>query len=99
MKREATTLRHPNHLRMANNPTEQEAMKMTQLLERAIEAARKLSASEQDAIAALILEELADERRWEEAFAGSQDRLAELAAKVRRDIAEGRVHDIGIGEL
>jgi hypothetical protein len=36
---------------------------MTQLLEQALAEVRKLSAPEQDAIAALILEELADERR------------------------------------
>ena len=72
---------------------------MTQLLERAIGEARKLSPPEQDAIAALILEELDDERRWDEAFAASQDRVAELAAKVRLDLAAGRVLDIGIDEL
>ena len=72
---------------------------MTQLLEQAIGEARKRSASEQDAIAALILEELADERRWEEAFAASQDRLSRLASEVRRDIAASRVRDIGIDEL
>jgi hypothetical protein len=36
---------------------------MTDRLEQAIDEARKLSDSEQNAIAALILEELADERR------------------------------------
>lgn len=72
---------------------------MTQLLEQAIGEARKLSESEQDAIAALILEEIADDRRWDAAFANSQDQLSKLAAKVRRNIAEGRVRDIGIDEL
>ena len=72
---------------------------MTQLLERAIEEAQKLPAPEQDAIAMLILEELDDDRRWDEAFANSQDQLSRLAAKVRRDIADGRVRDVGIDEL
>ena len=72
---------------------------MTRLLEQAIGEARKRSEAEQDAIAALILEELADDRRWDEAFAASQDRLSELAAKVRGDIAAGRVRDVGIDEL
>lgn len=72
---------------------------MTRLLEQAIGEARKLPETEQDAIAALILEELADERRWDEAFAGTQDRLAQLAAKVRRDVAAGRVREVGIDEL
>ena len=73
--------------------------RMTQLLEQAIGEARKLPESEQDAIAVLILEELEDERRWDEAFASSQGRLAELATKVRQDIAAGRVRDIEIDEL
>ena len=72
---------------------------MTQLLEQAIGEARKLPEAEQDAIAAVILEELDDERRWDEAFAASQDRLSELAAKVKRDLAAGRVRDVGIDEL
>jgi hypothetical protein len=72
---------------------------MTELLERAIEETRKLAPPEQDAIAALILDELEDDRRWDEAFANSQDQLSSLAAKVRRDIADGRVRDVGIDEL
>ncbi len=72
---------------------------MTQRLEQAIGEARKLPESEQDVIAALILEEIADDRQWDAAFANSQDQLLKLAAKVRRDIAEGRVRDIGIDEL
>ena len=72
---------------------------MTQLLEQALEEMRKLSSSEQDAIAAIILEELADERRWDEAFARSQPQLTRLAEKVRADIRAGRVKDAGIDEL
>jgi len=72
---------------------------MTQLLEEAIREARKLPESEQNALAALILEELADDRRWDEAFANSQNQLSKLAEKVRRAIADGRVRDGGIDEL
>ena len=72
---------------------------MTQLLEQAIDEVRKLSTSEQDAIASLILEEIADERRWDEAFAGSQPQLARLAEKARADIRAGRVRDLGIDEV
>ena len=53
--------------------------------------AEKLPDPEQDAIAALILEQIADDHAWDEAFARSQDQLARLAAKVREDIAAGRV--------
>lgn len=72
---------------------------MTQLLEQALEQIHALEDSEQDVIAALILEELADERRWEESFARSQDKLFRMAAKTREDIAAGRVRDMGIDEL
>ena len=72
---------------------------MTTLLEQAISEIQKLSKAEQDAIAALILEEISDERKWDEAFARSQDQLARIAAKVREDIQTGRVKDTDIDEL
>jgi hypothetical protein len=72
---------------------------MTQLLQQAFREVQKLPAPEQDAIALLILEELADEQRWEQSFARSQDHLARLAAKVREDIRAGRVKDLGMDEL
>lgn len=72
---------------------------MTQLLQQALERVRKLPESEQDAIATLILDELADEERWEAAFARSQDRLAELSAKVREDVRDGRVINKGMDDL
>ncbi len=72
---------------------------MSQLLEQAIEQVRKLPTPEQDAIASLILEEIADERRWDEAFAGTQPQLARLAEKARADIRAGLVRDVGIDEL
>ena len=59
--------------------------------EKAIGEARKLPNSQQDAIAAIILEELADKRRWDKAFAASQDVLSRMKAEVRRVIVEGRV--------
>ena len=72
---------------------------MTELLEKALAEVSKLSAAEQDAIAALILETLEDERQWEEAFAASQDKLAKLAEKVREDIRAGRVRETGFDGL
>jgi hypothetical protein len=64
---------------------------MTQQLERAISELQKLSEPAQDAMAALILEQIADDSAWDEAFARSQVQLSKLAAKVRADIAAGRV--------
>jgi hypothetical protein len=63
---------------------------MTELLQKALAEVSKLSAEEQDVIAALILEALEDERQWEAAFAASQDKLAKLAEKARQDIRAGR---------
>ena len=59
---------------------------MTQLLEKVLTEVYKLPPEKQDAIAAVILEELEDERLWDKAFAESQDKLAQLASKVRADI-------------
>ncbi len=72
---------------------------MTRLLQEAFAQMEKLPETEQDAIASLVLEELADEARWQEAFARSQDQLAALATKVRDDIREGRVRNAGFDEL
>ncbi|HEX8202565.1 MAG TPA: hypothetical protein VF590_18955 [Isosphaeraceae bacterium] len=67
---------------------------MTQLFQRAIEEAQKLPGPAQDAIAALILEQIADDRVWEESLARSQHQLALLAQKAREDVAAGRVRPL-----
>ena len=72
---------------------------MTQLLEKALAQVSRLPDPDQDAIAALILEELADDRQWDEAFARSQEQLGRLADRVRQDIRAGRVRNVGIDEL
>lgn len=72
---------------------------MTQLLEEAIARLQQLPPEEQDAIAQLIMAEMEDEQQWDEAFAHSQDKLTELAAKVRLDIQTGKVRSLGIDEL
>lgn len=72
---------------------------MTQLLQQALTEVQKLPEREQDAIASLILDELADERRWQESFARSQSQLSRLAAKVREDIKVGRVQSGGFDRL
>ncbi len=72
---------------------------MTQLLEKALTEVYKLPLEKQDAIAAVILEELEDDQRWEAAFTTSQDKLAKLAQKVRADIKAGRIKKMGFDEL
>ena len=63
---------------------------MTNLLEKAFAEAAKLPAREQDAFAAWILDELASERRWEKAFADSEDELAQLADEALAEHHNGR---------
>ena len=68
---------------------------MTTLLEQALAEVAKLAPEAQDAIAALILEELEDEQQWSATFAATQPQLAKLAEKVRGDIRAGRVRRMG----
>ena len=63
---------------------------MTKLLEEAFAEASKLSVQEQDALAAVILEELASERRWDQAFADSADLLAQLADQALAEHRAGK---------
>ena len=72
---------------------------MTRLLEQAIAEAQKLSEADQDALAAIILDELADERRWQQSLAQSQDALARLAHQAREQVHAGHVRKGGFDEL
>ena len=63
---------------------------MTKILEKAIEEARKLPPEEQDALGAIILEEIADEARWAQKFADTQDVLEKLADEALADLKAGR---------
>ncbi|HYN86936.1 MAG TPA: hypothetical protein VER55_00330 [Ardenticatenaceae bacterium] len=72
---------------------------MTALLEQAFDEASKLATKEQDALARWILEELASERRWEQAFAGSADVLAQLADEALQEHRAGRARILDPEEL
>ncbi len=72
---------------------------MSQLLDQAVAEARKLSDLEQDAIAALILEEIEDDRRWERSLARSPDKLTDLAARAEEQVREGFCKTAGFDEL
>ncbi len=62
---------------------------MTQMLEEAIRVVKELSEPEQDAIAAAILAEVEDERRWAESFARSHDLLEKLAQEALEEHRAG----------
>ena len=67
---------------------------MTRLLEKAFQEAFKLSEEEQDALANLIFEELASERRWEAQFRDSQDVLTRLAAEALAEYEAGQTEPL-----
>ena len=62
---------------------------MTDLLEKALSEVKKLPPSEQDAMAAILLQELAAEQRWAESFAQSQDALQKLAEEALAEYRAG----------
>ena len=67
---------------------------MTSLLEKAVAQASKLPTEEQDAIASILLEELASEQRWAKAFAQSQDQLAAMAKEAIAEYRRGETEPI-----
>lgn len=72
---------------------------MTVLLDKAIAAVQQLAPDQQDAIAAFILEEIADNEQWERSFAASQDMLARLAERARAAKRAGKSARQGWDEL
>ena len=72
---------------------------MTKLLEKAFEEASKLPELEQNALAKHLLDELAAEKNWEKAFAGSEDILSRLADEAVEEHRQGRTKPIDIDNL
>lgn len=68
---------------------------MSQLLDQAVAEVRKLPDAEQDAIAAIILDEIEDDRRWAEAFARSPGKLAALAARAAEQVKARQLRGSG----
>ena len=67
---------------------------MIKTLEHAIAAVSRLTEDEQETIACLILEEIAAERGWEERFASSGSKLANLARRARAQHANGETTEL-----
>lgn len=72
---------------------------MTKLLERALAKVAELPEEQQDALAAMLLEEIEDEARWDAAFAGSQDLLARMAAEAMAEHRAGQTRDLNTERL
>ena len=63
---------------------------MNTRLEEAFAQAAQLPPDEQEALAALLLDEIASERLWDQAFAQSQNQIAKLADEAVTEFQEGR---------
>ena len=63
---------------------------MTQALTSALAAATKLPPAEQDALAAILLEEIASENRWAQSFAKSELALESLASEALAEFRSGK---------
>lgn len=66
----------------------------TQLLERAFAEAAKLSDRDQDTLGALVLEEMKSEKKWNAAFANSQDMLAQMAEQALAEHKNGEMSSL-----
>ena len=67
---------------------------MTTALQQAFEKASALPQEQQDSLAAILLDEMAAEGRWERSFAQSQGALSKLAAEALAEDAQGRTLDM-----
>ncbi len=67
---------------------------MTELLEKAFAEASKLPQDAQDMLAQMLLDDLAAEEKWDDAFAKSQDKLALLADEALAEHRSGRTKAI-----
>ncbi len=67
---------------------------MTQALSAAVATAAQLPEEEQDALAAILLEEMKSEERWNALFADSQNLLERMANEAIQDFQAGRVQPI-----
>ena len=72
---------------------------MTKLLEEAFDRAASLPEEDQNALAALILEEIESERRWEELFEESHDQLAALGDEALKEHREDKTERLDPEDL
>ena len=67
---------------------------MTQALLSAVAQAEKLPPEEQDAIAAILIEEIASEQRWSQSFGRSENVLETLAAEALAEFESGKTRPL-----
>ena len=67
---------------------------MTTTLQEAFDKAAALPPERQEALAAIVLEEIEADDRWQRSFSQSQDALSKLAAEALEEDAQGRTRDL-----
>jgi hypothetical protein len=67
---------------------------MTRLLEEAFERAAELPPAEQDAVAHWLIAELEAEKRWDQAFAQSPEKLERLANEALEEHRRGETVEL-----
>jgi len=72
---------------------------MTKLLEKAFKQAARLPETEQNALAKWVLDELEAERKWETAFAASEDVLDMLADEALDARSKGKTNPLNLKSL
>ncbi len=71
----------------------------TRPLERAFTEAAKLPDRDQDALAALVMEELESEKKWDNAFADLQDMLARMSEQALAEHKTGETRPLDVDAL
>ena len=72
---------------------------MTKLLEKVFAQVEKLPELEQNALAKLILDELASEKRWNKVFADSEDALENLAKEALEEHKNNKTKFFDVEDL
>ncbi len=72
---------------------------MTKLLEKAFEKASILPEFEQNALARWLIDEIIVEKKWERAFAESEDVLDRLADEALKEYSGGKTKLLNINRL
>jgi hypothetical protein len=67
---------------------------MTTALQDAFDQASALPAAQQETLAAILLEEIASEKRWQKVFSESQDTPASMAAEAIAEDERGETCDL-----
>lgn len=72
---------------------------MTKLLKTAFTEASKLPKTKQNRVAKWLLEELTSEKKWEKAFANSENVLSKLADEALEKHKQGKTRQLDIAAL